>query len=115
MKKIICIVFLFLYVFESTSQVKYPDSEKDGKYVTVNGAKIWVVTIGDGDPMILISGGPGSAHVYLRRFDSLAADNMLVYFDAFGRGKADTAKDIKEYTLERDIEDIEGLRNVLHL
>ena len=49
-----------------------------------------------------------------RRFDSLAADNMLVYFNAFGRGKSDTAKDIKEYTLERDIEDIEGLRNVLH-
>ncbi|HEX4373287.1 MAG TPA: alpha/beta fold hydrolase, partial [Puia sp.] len=36
------------------------------------------------------------------------------YFDAFGRGKSDTAKDVKEYTLERDIEDIEGLRQAMH-
>src|SRR6478672_3335924 len=115
MKKIICVAFLFLYAFTTTARVKYPDSEKDGKYVTVNGAKLWVVTVGSGDPMILISGGPGSAHVSLRRFDSLAGDNMLIYFDAFGRGKSDTAKDVKEYTLGRDIEDIEGLRNALHL
>jgi proline iminopeptidase len=115
MKKVICIASLFLYVFTTTAQVKYPDSEKDGKYVTVNGAKLWVVMVGSGDPMILISGGPGGAHVGLRRFDSLAGNNMLIYFDAFGRGKSDTAKDVKEYTLERDIEDIEGLRNALHL
>jgi len=40
---------------------------------------------------------------------------MLVYFDAFGRGKSDTAKDPKEYTLDRDIEDLEGLRVGLQL
>jgi proline iminopeptidase len=45
----------------------------------------------------------------------MAAHNMIVYFDAFGRGKSDTAKDVKEYSLERDIEDIEGLRVGLHL
>jgi len=39
----------------------------------------------------------------------------LIYFDAFGRGKSDTAKEVKEYTLERDIEDIEGLRKAMHL
>ncbi len=69
----------------------------------------------DATTMILISGGPGGAHFSLRRFDSLATGNMLIYFDAFGRGKSDMAKDVKEYTLERDIEDIEGLRKALHL
>src|ERR1051326_1300700 len=116
MRKIIFLLAaLILFSFVVNAQIKYPDSEKDGKYVTVNGAKLWVVTVGEGDPMILISGGPGGTHVGMRRFDSLASDNMLIYFDAFGRGKSDTAKDVKEYTLERDIDDIEGLRKALHL
>lgn len=116
MRKIVCqLTSLLLCSFVVSAQIKYPDSEKDGKYVTVNGAKLWVVTVGEGDPMILITGGPGAAHIGMRRFDSLATDNMLIYYDAFGRGKSDTAKEVKEYTLERDIEDVEGLRKALHL
>ena len=72
------------------------------------------MTFGHGDPLIFIAGGPGGTHAGLRSFDALSQSNTLVYFDAFGRGKSDTAKDVKEYTLERDIEDLEGLRKALH-
>lgn len=96
--------------------ITYPDSRTGGKYYTINGAKLWVVTVGKGQPLILVAGGPGGAHPGLRRFDSLAAAGFqLIYFDGFGRGQSDTAKDVKEYTLDRDIEDIEGLRQALHL
>lgn len=114
MKKFLFLLGCFI-ALAGAAQITYPDSQTDGRYVTVNGAKLWVVTVGKGDPLVLISGGPGGAHVGLRRFDSLASRYMLVYFDAFGRGKSDTAKNVKEYTLERDIEDIEGLRTALHL
>jgi Predicted hydrolases or acyltransferases (alpha/beta hydrolase superfamily) len=46
-------------------------------------------------------------------FDSLSTTNTLVYFDAFGRGKSDTAKNVTEYSLQRDIEDLEGLRKAM--
>ena len=114
MKKLF-FLFCCIIALHANAQITYPDSQKDGKYITVNGAKLWVVTVGKGDPIIFISGGPGGAHVGLRRFDSLASNYMLIYFDAFGRGKSDTAKDVKEYTIERDVEDMEGLRNALHL
>jgi len=114
MRRLLLLFACFIALY-AQSQVVYPDSEKDGKYVTVNGAKLWVVTVGKGDPLILIAGGPGGAHPGLRRFDSLANNYMLIYFDAFGRGKSDTAKDVKQYTLERDIDDIEGLRTALKL
>jgi proline iminopeptidase len=91
----------------------FPDSELDGKYYEINGAKIWVVSFGNGEPLFLIAGGPGNSHYYLRTFDSLSTTNTLVYFDAFGRGKSDTAKDVKEYSLKRDIEDLEGLRKAM--
>jgi len=106
---------VLLLVFIAGFAQPFPDSQKDGKYIVVNGAKLWVVLVGKGDPLFIIPGGPGGSHFSYRRFDSLAGNNMLVYFDAFGRGKSDTAKDPKEYTLDRDIEDLEGLRVGLQL
>src|SRR6187551_1311630 len=113
MKKTI-LFFSFCCFFAIGFAQNYPSSYTDGKYVTVNGAKLYVVLVGNGDPLIIIPGGPGGAHPGYRVFDSLAKDNEIIYYDAFGRGKSDTAKDVKEYTLARDIEDVEGLRKALH-
>jgi proline iminopeptidase len=113
MKKVLFSILSILSVFCGSAQ-SFPDSEKDGKYYMVNGAKLWVVSFGKGDPLIVIPGGPGGAHPSYRAFDSLALTSTMVYFDAFGRGKSDTAKDLSEYTLARDIEDIEGLRKAMH-
>ncbi|MEY4927572.1 MAG: hypothetical protein RI894_2008 [Bacteroidota bacterium] len=99
--------------FAQKTAIKYPDSAEDGKYYPVNGAKIWAITVGEGDPTFFIAGGPGGAHVGLRSFDSLATKLKLIYYDGFGRGKSDTAKSVTEYSLARDIEDLEGLRKAM--
>ena len=88
----------------------FPNSNTDGKYYVVNGAKIWTVSVGKGDPLFIIPGGPGNSHITYRAFDSLYQNCTVVYFDPFGTGKSDTAKTIQEYSLKRSIEDIEGLR-----
>ncbi|MEO6220269.1 MAG: alpha/beta hydrolase [Ginsengibacter sp.] len=114
MNKILLLLSLVNFINITIAQ-KLPDSYTDGKYINVNGAKLYVVIEGSGDPMIIIPGGPGSAHPGYRAFDSLSKNNQLIFYDAFGRGKSDTAKDVKEYTLSRDIEDLEGLRIALHI
>jgi proline iminopeptidase len=105
------VLFFTNYCFSQA----FPNSETDGTYYTVNGSKLWTVSFGSGEPMILIAGGPGGAHVGMRVFDSLSKNCRLIYFDAFGRGKSDTAKNVKEYTLARDIEDVEELRKAMKL
>ena len=116
MKKITLFISLLLIIVSVKAQIKKVDSWTDGKYVIVDGAKLWVVIVGEGDPIIFIAGGPGGVHLGLRSFDGLAnGHHQLIYFDAFGRGKSDTAKNVSEYTLARDIEDIEALRIALHL
>jgi proline iminopeptidase len=116
MKHIYFVIALLLTSVISKAQTKPVDSFTDGKYITVNGAKLWVVTVGEGDPIIFIAGGPGGTHVGLRSFDSLANNHhQLIYFDALGRGKSDSAKNVTEYSLARDIDDIEGLRVALKL
>src|SRR5690349_659868 len=105
--------FLFLLWVSITIAQTFPESQTDGKYYTVNGAKLWTVSFGKGDPIFFIAGGPGGSHYGLRSFDSLSTTNTLVYYDGFGRGKSDMAKNVNEYTLERDIEDLEGLRKAM--
>jgi proline iminopeptidase len=116
MKKLITAVLILFIVSDSFAQA-LPDSWKDGKYYEVNGAKLYTITVGTGEPVIVIPGGPGGAHPGYRVFDSLTVNSniQMIYYDAFGRGKSDTAKDVKEYSLNRDIEDIEGLRKAMHL
>jgi len=116
MKKLLTL-FVGLLIFNSGyAQQQTVDSFTDGKFLNVNGAKLWMVTVGKGDPIIFIAGGPGGAHLGLRSFDSLAtAGHQLIYFDGFGRGKSDTAKNVNEYSIARDIEDIEGIRKALKL
>lgn len=112
MKKFILIAIVFFYCSLTYAQ-NFPDSRTDGKYYTVNKAKLWTVSFGEGDPLFFIAGGPGGTHYGLRSFDSLSTTNKLVYFDGFGRGKSDTAKTVSEYSLDRDIEDLEGLRKAM--
>ncbi len=113
MKKIFS-VFILTFIFLTTNGQNLPSSYTDGKYITVNGAKLWVVVAGKGEPIVIIPGGPGGNHLGYRAFDSMATTNTMVYFDAFGRGKSDTAKNVKEYSLARDISDLEGIRVALH-
>lgn len=105
--------FLLLFLSTLSTAQPFPESQTDGKYYTVNGAKLWTVSFGKGDPIFFIAGGPGGSHYGLRSFDSLSTTNTLVYFDNFGRGKSDTATDVRQYSLERDIEDLEGLRKAM--
>jgi proline iminopeptidase len=88
----------------------------EGDYVNVNGARLWYESEGSGEPLILVSGGPGISHDYFHPyFSSLRDSYRIIYFDALGRGKSDRAKDRGGYSLARDVEDVEGLRKALGL
>ncbi len=92
--------------------VKHPS----GSYAQVDGARLWYETEGQGDPLILIAGGPGDPHAVFHPFFSRLADHRkVVYFDAFGSGKSSRAQSKKEYSFARDVEDLEGLRKALGL
>ena len=69
---------------------------------------------GKGEPLLLIAGGRGFSHAYLHPFFSALADHcQLIYFDAFGTGKSGRAKAPDDYTVARDVDNIESLRSSL--
>jgi len=107
--------FSILILLDAASaQVRSPLKHPPGAYAEVNGAKLWYETEGQGEPLILIGGGPGDSHaVYHPFFSRLADHHKVIYFDAFGVGKSERAKSTSEYSFARDVEDLEGLRKAL--
>jgi proline iminopeptidase len=113
-QKIKSVVVLSLFVLFANSLVAQNKFiHPEGKYLAVNGAMLWVETSGKGEPLFLIAGGPGESHVYMHAFDTLKDSFLLVFVDYFGRGKSDTSKDVSEYSIARDVEDVEGIRRAL--
>lgn len=104
------LAFIFWILFSRVYAIGITFQHPEGKFYKINGANLWTETIGKGDPLFLISGGPGGAHAGMHNFDALQDFCTLVYVDYFGRGKSDTAKSPTEYSIERDISDLEALR-----
>jgi len=110
MKNIIILIVIFVSCSISVAQV-FPDN-----YVTVNGARLWYETEGSGEPIIFISGGPGFSHVYFKpHFTQLSWNFTLIYYDGIGRGRSDLATLPSDYSIERDVADLEGLRQALNI
>jgi proline iminopeptidase len=108
---------LLYFIFAATpSFAETPSGELPGRYVAVNGARLWVEEEGKGEPLIVIPGGPGASHINFHPwFSKLATNNRVIYFDAFGRGRSDRARTPSDYSFERDVRDLEALRQALGL
>jgi proline iminopeptidase len=86
--------------------VKHPA----GAYLQTSKARLWYESEGSGEPIVMISGGPGDAHAVYHPFFSRFADhNRIIYYDAFGVGKSDRAKSKSEYRFSRDVDDVDAL------
>jgi proline iminopeptidase len=83
-------------------------------YVTSNGIRLYYEVEGQGEPLILLNGGPGFSHDYLQEMRSLSRYARLVFFDQRGTGKSDKA-DPSTYRIDANVEDVENLRRSLSL
>ena len=97
-------------VFSQTT----PDRQCEGELIEVNGVKLFVEIKGQGEPLLLIAGGPGFSHFSFHpHFDVLEREFKVIYFDAYGTGKSDRADSPDSYSLQKNVEDVEGLRKAL--
>jgi proline iminopeptidase len=94
------------------SQV-YPLQEQ---FVDAGGVLIYTVSLGRGDPLVILHGGPGASHDYfLPYLLPLARHNRLVFIDERGSGKSEKLEDPAQYTVEAMVEDTEAVRQALGL
>ncbi len=117
MKKRVLVWSLLIVMFNIHAQFDEDIFEKfTPKFLTIDGYKINVETLGKGDPLFFLSGGPGNSHDYMQgHFGHYYKKHQVVFIDLLGRGVSDDAKQTTEYSIENDVYIVEQIRKKLGL
>jgi proline iminopeptidase len=76
---------------------------------------LFVRRVGQGTPVVVLHGGPGADHGYLRPgFDVLAERHELIYYDQRGGGRSAVPRDVPVGWTEQ-VADLEALRQAWEL
>jgi len=91
----------------STKELYHEEGFKE-----VNGVNHFYKILGEGEPFILLHGGPGMYHDELYPFFvDFAKSRKLIFYDQRGNGRSTLEKiDSTTFTVELMVEDLEGLR-----
>lgn len=82
--------------------------------LAINGTRIFVRSIGAGEPIVVIHGGPGLSHQYLLEpFSALADRYRVIFYDQRGCGWSDAFSPGDSVTMDMLVNDLEGVRSAL--
>jgi len=111
--KTILFTFIIVAFCASCSDTKIISSEG---FLEINGSEIYYKTMGEGDPLIIVHGGPVLDHSYLLpHLGALAEDYQLIFYDQRAAGQSSIEVAPATMSLDGFVEDIELLRQQLDL
>lgn len=88
----------------------------DSGHVAVPGARIFYKSMGRGDPVIVVHGGPGMDHSYMvPGMDELARTHRLVYYDQRFGGRTEGSPSRETVSLDTYMADISAIADSLRL
>src|SRR5438270_13962073 len=83
-KRIVPVLFVVLFAVSASAAEPNVYPMHDG-FVDANGVLIYYMTLGKGDPLVIVHGGPGASHDYfLPWLLPLARHNRVVFIDERG-------------------------------
>ena len=79
--------------------------------LSVYQAELFYQKVGVGDPVVVVHGGPGLDHSYLRPwFGPLAETHEVIFYDQRGLGASNAVLDAASISMERYLTDIDRVR-----
>jgi proline iminopeptidase len=119
MKRLSAALIVCLSLFGAAvqaAQVPAPIYSAQQGYVDAHGVLIYYVEFGQGQPLVILHGGPGADHTYfLPYLLPLARTHRLIFIDERGSGQSERLQDVAQYTIEKMADDVEAVRVALHL
>jgi proline iminopeptidase len=78
---------------------------------------VWCDVVGGGEglPLVVLHGGPGFPHDYVRSLEALADERAVVFYDQLGCGRSDRPDDPSLWTTERAVAELAAVRQNLEL
>jgi proline iminopeptidase len=91
-------------------------AESDG-FVSIDNTKLYYNLIGSGDTLVVLHGGPGLSHKYMKpQLDSLLSDEFtLLYYDQRGSGWSEGVNDTTKLNMQNYINDLDAIRSHFNL
>ena len=100
--------------FLACAPVRGQDVPSRQGVMSLDTGRIFYEVVGSGDPIVVVHGGPGLDHNYLRPgLDVLASSHTLIYYDQRGTGRSDVPVDSAHINMAAFVSDIDELRQVL--
>ncbi|MCO5220122.1 MAG: proline iminopeptidase-family hydrolase [Thermomicrobiales bacterium] len=83
-------------------------------FIDVPDGKVWYQSVGEGEPLLLLHGGPGAGSTYLERLMSLAESGFqVVRYDQLGCGKSEQPDDPSLWTVDHFVKEVDVVRETL--
>jgi len=85
-------------------------------FLDVNGTSLFFKTMGSGEPIVVLHGGPGFDHrQFLPYVWELAAHHKVILYDQRGTGLSSGPVDSTSISIDTFIADIEGIREAFNI
>ena len=112
---VLAIVLILAGCAQNLSTYKVPNVVSKEGFVKTSNGQLYYQTMGQGDAVIVIHGGPGMDQGYLLPgMAALAKNHQVVFYDQLGCGRsAATVINESHITINSFVEDIETLRKAL--
>lgn len=86
-------------------------------FIPVTGGNVWYRKTGDGEgiPLLVMHGGPGSSTMASDSIQTLGEQRPVIHYDQLGSGKSDRPTDPSLWKVERFVEELGQVRSALGL
>jgi proline iminopeptidase len=91
--------------------------EEGEGHVEVGGYPVWYQIVGAGEaaPLLVLHGGPGFTHEYVRSLEDLRGQRPVVFYDQLGCGRSPRPPNAELCTTEYFVEELAEIRRQLGL
>jgi proline iminopeptidase len=110
MKRLINIIFIVLLGCNTMINYEFKES-----FIKNNDIELYLKSFGQGDPIIIIHGGPGFDHIHMLPFKKLADKYQVIFYDQRTTGKSSGNPDSLSITVDKFVSDLESIRKGLGL
>lgn len=87
------------------------DTSLKNDLIKINGVGTYITSSGNGEPIIIIHGGPGLGHDYLySHLQKLAEDYQLIFYDQRAAGRTEYVLDSSAIRMDSLVDDIDAIR-----
>lgn len=83
-------------------------------FIEVPDGRVWYQSVGEGEPLLLLHGGPGATSTYLEALMALADEGFqVVRYDQLGSGQSDRPADTSLWTVDHFVQEVDVVRAAL--